>query len=45
MMLRESDLKETTTTFCVPCFEKCKSCYFGKNNVNLNAAPWDDYNN
>lgn len=45
MILRESSEDDSTTTFCIPCFDKCKSCYFGNNDVNLNGGSWNSYNN
>ncbi|CAK60023.1 unnamed protein product (macronuclear) [Paramecium tetraurelia] len=44
LILRESANSKTTKVFCIPCFEQCKTCYFGKNGIDLNVDSWDAYN-
>ncbi|CAK88462.1 unnamed protein product (macronuclear) [Paramecium tetraurelia] len=34
-----------TYSQCVACFTGCDACYFGRDGINLNEKPWDDYNN
>ncbi|CAD8095274.1 unnamed protein product [Paramecium sonneborni] len=34
-----------TYSQCIACFTGCDTCHFGKDQINLNEKPWDEYNN
>ncbi|CAD8097272.1 unnamed protein product [Paramecium sonneborni] len=46
LLITRTKLNEIeTNTQCIACFTGCDTCYFGKNQTNLNEKPWDDFNN